>query len=383
MSEAWFAAPGGDRAIGRGARDQNRAAVTALLDCLTHRRGIEARLEAPFIRPRTEAGPVLCCRTSGSSGRVKTIRRSQASWIASFEVNRDLFGLSDRDVYGVLGQLGHSLALYATLEALHLGAGLRVLAGDSPRAQARQLAEAEVSVLYATPTQLRQLGGADAGSLPSVRHVFCGGGAMDPAGRAELAELCPGARLREFYGASETSFIAIADADTPEGSVGRAYPGARLEIRDGGEIWVAGPYLFDGYDGPNAPEVRRDGDFVSVGDLGHLDAAGYLFLRGRLSRMVKVADQNLSLDAVEAVLAASGAAICAAVAVPDARRGQAVVAVIEGPPDEALASRLRRACRDTLGAHAGPRFIRFVPRMPLLASGKPDLVQLARSFGGP
>ncbi len=381
MSEGWFAAPRGDRTIGCGARDQNRGAVTALLDCVAHRRGIEARTEAPFIRPRAEPGSVLCCQTSGSSGRVKTIRRSQASWIASFEVNRDLFPLSDRDVYGVLGHLGHSLALYATLEALHLGSGLLVLAGDSPRAQIRQLTEARVSVLYATPTQLLQLRGA--GSLPSIRHVFCGGGALDAAGRAELAKLCPEARLREFYGASETSFITIADADTPEGSVGRVYPGARLEIRDGGEIWVAGPYLFEGYDGPDAPPVRRDGAFISVGDLGHLDPAGHLFLRGRRARMVKVADQNVSLDAVEAVLAASGAAICAAVAVPDARRGQAVVAVIEGPPDDALAARLRHACRDTLGAHARPRWIRFVSRMPLLASGKPDLVRLARTFGGP
>ena len=66
----------------------------------------------------------------------------------------------------------------------------------------------------------------------------------------------------------------------------------------------------------------------------------------------------------------------AAVAVPDPARGHAVVAIVEGAGDDALAARLRRACRGALGDHAAPRRILFVPRLPQLASGKADLAAI-------
>lgn len=366
--------------IGCGARQQNAPALRGLLDCLA--RGLPIHASQQGIRAAApDPAPLLYCQSSGSGGRVKTIRRSHASWIASFEVNRDSFGLSAHDRYGVLGNLGHSLSLYATLEALHLGAGLLVLAGDSPRNQMRQLAEAGVSVLYATPTQLRRLQLAGGPGLPAVTHVFCGGGKLDDACRDGMAALCPNAAIREFYGASETSFITIADAGTPAGSVGRAYPGVRIRLSEGGRIFVASPYLFDGYHEPDLAPPPRDGDHIGTGDIGWLDAGGHLFLRGRESRMVTVADRNLFLEDVETAMAAAGAGLCAAIALPDPQRGHAVIAAIEGAQDDALAARLRRACRDALGDHAAPRRVVFLPRLPLLASDKPDLAALARLFG--
>ncbi len=372
MSPAGFAPARPGAVLDCGHRGQNAVAVAALLDCLARGLPIHASLDG--IRAEGE-GAWLYCQSSGSGGRVKTIRRSPASWIASFQVNRAAFGLSARDRYAVLGQLGHSLALYATLEALHIGAGLLVLAGDSPRRQLDALAGA--TVLYATPAQLRRLLMAGQGALPSLTHIFCGGGKLDAACRAGMAALCPNAAIREFYGASETSFITIADAETLEGSVGRAYPGVDLRLDAEGRIGVASPYLFDGYGEPDLPAPPSREGYLLTGDIGRLDAQGNLFLHGRESRMVTVADRNLFLEDVEAVLAAEGAGFCAALALPDARRGHAVIAVIEGAPDDALAARLRRACRAALGDHAAPRRIIFVPELPLLASGKPDLAALA------
>lgn len=366
--------------IGCGLRGQNAGVVAALLDCLA--RGLPVHASLDGIRAAApEPAPSLYCQSSGSGGRVKTIRRSHASWIASFEVNRAAFGLSDRDRYGVLGQMGHSLSLYAALEALHLGAGLAVLAGDGPRSQIRQLADLAITVLYATPTQLRRLLLAAEGALPAMTHIICGGGKLDQACQDGMAALCPNATIREFYGASETSFITIADAGTPGGSVGRAYPQVRIRIDEDGRIFVASPYLFDGYAEPDLPPVPRDGDYIRTGDIGWLDAAGHLFLRGRESRMVTVADRNLFLEDVEAAMMAVGAGACAAVAVPDLQRGHAVIAVVEGAEDDALAARLRRACRDALGDHAAPRRVVFVPSLPMLASDKPDLAALAGMFG--
>lgn len=376
---AWFQAAQPGAVLGCGLRDQNRADLTAQLDCLSQRHAI---LSGPSGLRAAGAAPWVLCQSSGSSGRAKTIRRSQASWIASFRISQDRFGLGAADRYAVLGHLGHSLSLYAATEALHMGASLLVLSGDNPRAQIAQMAAQRITVMYATPTQLRRLHMAAQGArLPAMTHVFCGGGKLDPQCRQDMAALCPNARIREFYGAAETSFIAIADADTPPGSVGRAYPQVRLRLDGDGRIWIASPYLFDGYLEPDLPDLLRDGDFVSTGDIGHLDDDGHLFLRGRASRMVTVADQNLFLEDVEAVLSAQGAGMSAALALPDPRRGHAVLAVIEGAPDDRLTARLRRACRSELGAHAVPRWVRFLPQLPLLASGKADFVALADQFG--
>lgn len=374
----WLSPARPDLVIAAGQRGQNASAVAALLDCLDRRLPIHASQTG--IRPASDSpAPYLYCQSSGSGGRVKTIRRSHASWIASFEVNRQDMGISAHDRYAVWGQLGHSLSLYATVEALHLGAGLAVLAGDNPQSQLRQMADARVTVLYATPAQLWRLQlAARPGALPDVAHVICGGGKLDDSCRAGIAELCPNAAIREFYGTSETSFITIADAATPPASVGRAYPGVRIRIDEGGRIFVASPYLFDGYAETDLPAPPRDGDFIGTGDIGRLDAAGNLYLSGRESRRITVADRNLFLEDVEAAMRDAGAGLCAAVAVPDPARGNAVIAVVEGAEDAALAARLRRACRDTLGDHAAPRRVLFLPSLPVLASDKPDLVALTR-----
>lgn len=366
-------------AIHCGARNQNRAALATLADCLARRLPIHASLAG--VRAAEGARPWLYCQSSGSGGRVKTIRRSQASWIASFQVNRQAHGLGPGHRYAVLGQLGHSLALYAAVEALHLGADLSVLAGDGPRSQIAALRQG-VSTIYATPAQMQRLLAAAEAPLPDVAHVFCGGGRLDPDCRRALAGLFPHAAIREFYGASEASFIALADATTPEGSVGRAYPGVELDFAATGEIRVRSPYLAEGYVEPDLVLPLCDG-WLATGDVGVLDAAGHLFLRGRLGRMVTVADRNLFLEDVEAAMRAAGAGPCAALALPDPLRGHSVLAVIEGPEDDDLIQRLRRHCRATLGDHAAPRRVVFLDRLPLLGSDKPDLAGLAARFARP
>lgn len=380
MSAQWFSCPAETRLRSAGTQDQNRAAMRNLLDCLRERCAIRASHADPATITRGVAGRALVlCQSSGSSGGAKTIRRSQASWIASFEVNRDLLGVGPGDCYAVLGQLGHSLSLYAATEALHLGAGLMVLAGDGPRSQLRALHEGRASILYATPAQLRRmLGLAGDTHLPALRHVICGGGKLDETSRAAMQALCPNARIAEFYGASETSFVTLSDGATPPGSVGKPYPGVRLELSPRGEIWVASPYLFQGYEETGVPDIRRRGDYVSVGDIGMLDQDGNLFLRGRGSRMVTVADRNVFLEDVETRIAACAPArLAAAVAVPDAMRGHAVLAFVEGAPDDGLARRIRDDCRARLGDHAVPRRVIFLPALPMLPAGKPDLRALA------
>jgi long-chain acyl-CoA synthetase len=301
--------------------------------------------------------------TGGSSGEPRRVRRSVASWQASFAVNAGLFGIGPGTAVGIPGRLCHSLALYGALEGMHLGADVHLL--DGLRADRMAQALATCDVIYATPAQIRMLLGVP---WPALRHLVVGGAKLDQALRLAVQQVAPQALVTEFYGAAETSFITMTDAGTPHGSVGRAYPGLEIAVKDG-EVWVRSPYLFTGYVG-DGPARWQDG-WLTVGEHGRLDG-DYLFLQGRAGRMVMIADQNVFMDAVEAYLAAlPGVARVAVLARPDVARGHVLEAVMLG--DAAREGDILRAARAHLGALKAPRRIWWRSDWPDLASGKTDM----------
>lgn len=335
--------------------------------------------------------------TSGTSGVPKRIRRSHRSWTDSFEITRQSAGITPGDSYAVLGSLGHSLSLYAVLEAACLGADALVLTGQRPDQQLGALARTPASIVYATPVQLGLLWQAarktPGASLPGTRKLYVGGASLDPASRAQAEALFPAAEIHVFYGTAETSFITLASADDPADAAGRPYPGVEIDIRnpDGtplppgetGEIWVRSPYLFRGYTGGKAPDTRwRDG-YLTVGELGRLDGAGRLYLAGRKSRMFTVADQNVFPEAVETFLMGlDGVDRAGVVACPDPLRGSVPVAFVSGAVSAADTGELLRHCRQGLGPVAAPRAIHMLDDWPLLPSGKTDYRALERLTAG-
>lgn len=328
--------------------------------------GLPFRLGGEGPAPAPGELPVFETLTSGSTGRARRIRRSQASWTASFAVNGAAFGIGPGRQVAVLGALVHSLALYGAVEGLHLGAGVHLLGGLRPDRQAGALAARGVDTVYATPAQLAALPGAP---LPALRRVLVGGARLTAPLRARLAAMAPGAVLHEFYGAAETSFITLADAATPPGSAGRAYPGASIALR-GGEVWVRSPYLFEGYaSDPGA--ARREGDWMTVGEMGRIED-GFLFIDGRRDRMVTVADQNVFPEAVEAAMEAlPGITRAAVLARPDPARGHVLHAVAMGDPGAEAA--VLAALRAEFGPMKAPRRILWRDDWPVLPSGKTDL----------
>jgi long-chain acyl-CoA synthetase len=317
--------------------------------------------------PAAAAGPMFETLTSGSTGQPRRILRSQASWIASFDVSARQ-GLVPGARLAVLGPLVYSLSLYGAVEGLHLGAHVHLLAGLRPNLQAKALAEKGISHLYASPAQLRLLV-ERAGPCPDLRRIMVGGSKLDPALRGKLQALAPQAELCEFYGAAETSFVTLADATTPEGSVGRAFPGVEIRI-DGVEVWVRSPYLFAGYAGDPGSARWRDG-WLTVGEAGYLEG-GCLYLRGRAGRMVTVADQNVFPEEIETLMAGlPGVARAAVLPMPDPLRGAVLLAVVQG--DRAREAAILAALRSALGPLKAPRALVWVEDWPVLPSGKTDL----------
>lgn len=344
--------------------------------------------------PEPHDQPILETLTSGSTGQPRRIRRTQASWTASFAVNAALgIGLGAR--VATLGRLVHSLSLYGAIEGLHLGAEVHLLSELRPDRQRAALAQRQITHLYATPAQLRLLTEGP-GTCLDLRLILVGGSKLDPGLRARLATFAPQAQIREFYGAAETSFITLADESTPDTSVGRPYPGVELSLDRTGEVWVRSPYLFLGYaadpgkgadpalaspcggEGGGPPGTKwRDG-WLSVGEIGSLEN-GFLYLKGRAGRMVTVADQNVFPEEIEALLhTLPGVTRAAVLPVADPKRGSVLIAILQGDPS-AEATILTRL-RIDLGPLKAPKALIWRKDWPTLASGKTDLKALEASL---
>ncbi len=340
----------------------------------------------------TEHEAVFQCLSSGTNGKPKRILRTHRSWINSFTINARLADITNADSYAIIGRLSHSLALYAALEAAHLGADLHPLTELRPDRQLKAIATLQSSILYATPTQLRLLcqhaKATDISKL-SVRHIFCGGGKLDRATAVSVSEVFQLATVQEFYGASETSFISITDDHTPVGSAGKPYPGVEIAIGETpvtnhavsehttGKIWVRSPYLFQAYADKFAPAAHWQDGYISVGETGYFDSNGYLFLAGRQSRRVNIADTVVYPEEVESTLHEHPTvSTCAVIPVKDDQRGCVLVAVVEAVGSPELKQNLLVYLRQRVGPLKAPREIVFITAMPLLSSGKPDLLAL-------
>jgi long-chain acyl-CoA synthetase len=281
--------------------------------------------------------------TSGSTNRPKAILRDPKTWIYSFARN----GVRREDIVAVMGHLGHSLAHYAACEALHNGANVifcpKRLTG-------------EPTVIYATPTQIK-LATTKSKPRPSVRMVMIGGGHFTPQDQENCQRQFPNAAISVFYGTAETSFISIADASTPNGSVGRPYEGVNIRF-DSNVVSVQTPMLAQGY--LNAPRFDSIQPFAT-GELGWCDDEGNLFLHGRTDRAVTIADKTVHLDSIENNLRTNPNIIHAGViALADDKRGfRAYGAVIGGEINHPLL--------------AG---ILVLDEWPMLLSGKTDYVRL-------
>jgi len=329
--------------------------------------------------------------TSGTTGEPKLFARAHASWLASFSACESVFPFAPDDVVAAPGALTHTLFLYGAVHALCRGLTLIAPSTYAPQRLAALMRQARASVLYAVPAMLDDLI-AVGGDASALRLVFVGGQKLGEDVRRRAEARWPHADIVEFYGASELSFVSYASTrhPAPPGSVGRPFPGVRIEIRDGrssplppgaaGTVHVASPMLFSRYVHPAAAPLAS-GECATVGDLGFVDADGVLFLEGRAGRIINSKGRKLSPERIEAALRSHCAvARVAVIALTDAKRGEIAAAVIEPAAAGGLIpSQLRRHCRASLAPWELPRIFIAADAMPMTRSGKIALAELARA----
>ncbi len=221
-----------------------------------------------------------------------------------------------------------------------------------------------VTMISLVATQLMRLLEADVDLLP-LRAVLVGGGPV-PEDVLEEA-IGRGATVVQTYGlteaASQVTTLEPGEAHRRLGSAGRPLLTTHLRIQQG-EILVQGPTV--------APGTADEDGWLHTGDLGRIDAEGFLYVEGRLGDMIVSGGENISPTEVEAALLRHpDISEAAVVGREDAEWQEAVTAVVVlRPGAEVDGDQLRSHCASVLAGYKVPKRIEFVGELPRTASGK-------------
>jgi len=355
----------------------------------------ELRPEVPYEMDDT----VMIASTGGTTGEPKGVmntHRSMSAMVAHqllalrYDAGDDIVNLAAAPMTHTAGIL--------TLQTSARGGTVVIL----PRAAVEEILTAiekhGVTELFLPPTVVYRLLAAHQErprDTSSLRYLLYGAAPMSVEKlRQGIAALGP--VFTEGYGQMEApaaiSFLTPAEhleggepaTDARLSSCGRPFPLVTITVRDvdtdaalpageTGEICVRGDLVMKGY--YKAPEqtaeALRDG-WLRTGDLGHLDADGYLHLTDRKKDVIISGGFNVYPSQVEQVIWSHPAVEdCVVVGAPDDDWGERVVAVVElHPGDSATAEELLASCRAALGAVRTPKELRFVDRLPRSVNGK-------------
>lgn len=291
--------------------------------------------------------------------------------------------------------------LFADLVNLAYGRTLVVVDEETrrnPERLGQLLADSQVELLLATPTQIRALllaSGVKA--LDPLRVLVLGSEAIDPALWQQMRDL-PDLRTFNLYGPTETTVCVtiVPLADHPEPVIGAALPGTRIWIADKdlrvladgevGEICVTGAQLARGYRNAGPAErarfttIRVPGATAPLrtyrtGDRGRYNAVGQLEFLGRIDSQVSLSGHRVELGEIEAVLRSCPEVANAAVGLAGDGDRAALAAWVVLATDARL-DQVRTALQQSLPMHMIPR-LAPVAAIPMNAAGKADIQALA------
>ncbi|MFI7612456.1 acyl-CoA synthetase [Nonomuraea terrae] len=344
--------------------------------------------------PRAEVAdddPIQIMYTSGTESRPKGATLSSRSLIAQYVTCMVDGEMSPDDVEVHALPLYHCAQLHCFLTpGLYLGATNIVLPGASPAAILATIEGERATKLFCPPTvwiSLLRHPDFDRRDLSSLRKGYYGASIMPVEVLKEIAARLPEVRLFNFYG--QTEMAPVATILRPEeqltrlGSAGRPALNVETRIVDDqdepvppgvvGEIVHRSPHAMLGYwnDPDKTAEAFRGGWFHS-GDLGVMDADGYLSVVDRKKDMIKSGGENVaSREVEEAIYQHPGVAEAAVFGLPDDRWIEAVTAaVVPRQGAEVTAEELSAFLRERLAAFKVPKRVVFVPELPKNASGK-------------
>ena len=335
----------------------------------------------------------IIIHTSGTTGKPKAAARSAASAGPGALVG--LLGVvpyrSD-DMIVCPAPLFHSFGLLTMSMAVLLGATLVLPERFDPKETLALIERHGATAISLVPVMIERILSLPARErtshdLSSLRILLASGSAMTPETRQKAMELF-GDVLYDLYGSTEAGWVAIASPDDMAAdprTLGRPVLGVDVAVLDDegrevplgetGTVHVKSDAVFEGYaSGEDVP--GRDG-YLSMGDQGHLDEEGRLFVEGRSDEMVVVGGENVyPIEVEEVIEGLKGVRAVAVVGVPDDEYGHVLAAFVEGKVDP---RRVKEACKRELASFKVPRVVEIVENLPRTETGKVKKAELADS----
>ena len=332
--------------------------------------------------------------TSGTTGHPKGVRRNAPTpeqSAAAEQMRSMIYGLKPGARALLPGPLYHSAPNSFGIRSGRLGGALVLMPRFEPEEFLRLVQAERIDTIFMVPTMFIRLM-----KLPeqvrkrydvsSLRHVI-NAAAPCPADVKRAMIEWWGPVIYEFYGSTESGAVTFAnseDALKKPGTVGKISPGAELRFigDDGrvlpqgeiGEIYsriTANPDFTYHSKPDKRAEIERDG-FITSGDVGYIDADGYVFLCDRKRDMVISGGVNIYPAEIEAVLhGLPGVHDCAVFGIPDQEFGEALMAVVEPQSGVTLdVADIRTRLKTSLADYKVPKHIEVQAGLPREDSGK-------------
>lgn len=298
------------------------------------------------------------------------------------------WGITSADVHLVCSPLTHSAPLRYSIRTLEAGGTVVLQDRFDAAATITRIESHGVTSTFMVPTHLERILALPEderrADLSSMRMLAHAGAPIRESTKRRVLELFPPGSVWEFYGSTEGGFTMISPAEWVErpGSVGRAKPGAELIVTDDdreplppgevGRVWVRDPGAdrFQYWGDPAKTAEAWMDDAFSVGDLGHVDDEGYLFLAGRAGDTIISGGVNVYPKEIELVLMEHPAVREVVVyGVESPEWGQEVRARVVAS-EEVDPDRLRFWARQRLAGYKTPRSIELVDELPRTPTGK-------------
>jgi acyl-CoA synthetase (AMP-forming)/AMP-acid ligase II len=338
----------------------------------------------------------LVMYSSGTTGHPKGVALSQANMVAHTLNAHEGWAFDDGDKNMVSMPLFHVGGSSYVLFGIHDGVP-SVMTRDPDGASLAGAIMQGANRTFLVPAVLAQVlqSGDDAIKLFGALKTYCYGAAPMPLPLLRAAiKAWPDTDFIQVYGLTElcgviTHLLPDAHRDDahPERllSAGRLIPGAELKVVDPesleevatgahGELWFRTPQLMKGYlNNPEATaEVITDDGWFRTGDMGKVDADGFVYVEDRLKDMIISGGENIYSPEIERVLAEHPAVMeVAVIGVPDDRWGETVKAVVSLKSDaEASEEDLIAHCREHLAHYKCPTSVDVIEALPRNPTGK-------------
>ena len=322
--------------------------------------------------------------SSGTTGMPKAVRHTHASFAVAVRHWRDALDLSSADRMQIMTPPSHILGLLNIVMALETGTWIRLHRRFDIETMLRHIESDRITIEMAVaPIALALAAHPDLEryDLSSLRYVmWCATPVTQSV--AEAVSRRAGISWVTAYGASELPVISCNDITGARlDTVGRAVPGVDLrvvELHSGevlasnelGEIQVRSGSAMAGYLPDSATSGAFSDGWYRTGDVGYLDAEGWLRITDRSKEMIKIRGFQVAPAEIEAVLHGHPSVEdCAVFGIPDAVNGEAIVAAVK-TAGAVEADELAALVSDRLASYKRPSQVVFVDEIPRLPSGK-------------